>query len=101
VDVTPIEQYEKLVEVAGTDNAVMDQLERFVDACQNHYANVVLSKDESDSQGEVMSCLYTLNRQIMSRYVDEFPSGLFAGTPDEVYEWAGLLLNELFYRRGA
>lgn len=78
----------------------MDHLERFVDACQNHYANVVLSKDESDSQGEVMSCLYTLNRQIMARYGEQFPNGLFAGTPDEVYEWAGMLLNELFYRRG-
>ena len=98
---TPIEQYEKLMQVAGSDDVVMDQMERFLDACQNHYANVVLSKDESDSLGEVMSCLYTLNRKIMAGYGDQFPNGLFAGTPDEVYEWAGLLLNELFFRRGA
>ena len=97
---SPIEQYEKLVEVAGNDDAVMDQVERFVDACQNHYANVVLSKDEGESQGEVMSCLYNLNRQIMNLYGDQFPNGLFAGTPEEVYEWAGMLLNELFFRRG-
>lgn len=91
--------YKKVIDVAQEDLRVIDLLEQFLVAGQDHFGSVALSRDRGDTLVRVMSVLYALNKHLQQNFAEELPAGFYLGTPEEIEDLVGELLTEIYFRR--